>query len=235
LMSLSLCANPVCVGRGEASKSRLPSVLRLKGMGTGLDQQSVLERVAAGDGDAVNECIDRYGGLVWSLARRLCPDRSEAEDVVQEIFVSVWSSAKRYDPGIGSEATFIATIARRRLIDRARKRGRTLGAAPLDESYAEPARPAAEPGTKDRGEAVAAEAALRELSEEQQRVLRMSIMHGLSHEQISRATDLPLGTVKTHIRRGLIRIRKKLDESGVKADQPASAGGPGSKGRGVSA
>ncbi len=105
----------------------------LKGLGTGLSETTtaVLQRVAEGDPGAVNDCIEQFGGLVWSLARKLCPDRAEAEDAVQEIFVSVWKSAERYDASMGSEATFIATIARRRLIDRARKRQRRLGAGSL--------------------------------------------------------------------------------------------------------
>lgn len=212
----------------------LRSVSILKGSGTDLLEESVLHRVARGEAGAVDDCIDRFGGLVWSLARRLCPDRSEAEDVVQEIFVSVWKSAERYDPEIGSEATFIATIARRRLIDRARRRQRTLGAAPLDESYAVPDSNdrRQSPGRPVSEDAAAAERALRELSEEQQRVLRMSIMHGLSHEQIARATDMPLGTVKTHIRRGLIKVRNILESSGDESRSGASTAGPGSK-RGV--
>lgn len=200
----------------------------LKGLGIGLAEDSVLQRVAGGDPTAVNDCIERFGGLVWSLARKLCPDRSEAEDAVQEIFVSVWKSAERYDASMGSEATFIATIARRRLIDRARKRQRRLGAGQFDESYAVAGGPA---GDAQDGRATAsaslsedaavAERALRDLSGDQQRVLRMSIVHGLSHEQISRATDMPLGTVKTHIRRGLIRVRKLLEQ-----DNSVTGGGP---------
>ena len=203
-------------------------------MGTDLNESSVLQRVSVGDADAVNECIDRYGGLVWSLAQKLCPDRSDREDAVQEIFTSVWSSSERYNPELGSEATFIATIARRRLIDRARKKKRTLGAAELDESYAEPMRESAG-GRANEEDVDRAERALRQLSDEQQRVLRLSVMQGLSHEQISRATDLPLGTVKTHIRRGLIKIRQILDESTRLKRDSASAGASGSNGRGVPA
>ena len=215
-------------------------MLSLKGLGTGLSETSlsVLERVAEGDPQAVNDCIEQFGGLVWSLARKLCPDRAEAEDAVQEIFVSVWKSAERYDSSMGSEATFIATIARRRLIDRARKRQRRLGAATLDESYAVASGGAGTAGP-DNGatigastvlseDAQIAERALRDLSGDQQRVLRMSIMHGLSHEQISQATDMPLGTVKTHIRRGLIRVRKLLEsESRQDADAPSTESGAG--------
>ncbi len=217
----------------------------LKGLGTGLSETTtaVLQRVAEGDPGAVNDCIEQFGGLVWSLARKLCPDRAEAEDAVQEIFVSVWKSAERYDASMGSEATFIATIARRRLIDRARKRQRRLGAGSLDESYAVASGSAgmAGPDNGDRvggstvlsEDAAIAERALRDLSGDQQRVLRMSIMHGLSHEQISRATDMPLGTVKTHIRRGLIRVRKLLERETRESTLSSGAletgsGGPGS-------
>jgi RNA polymerase sigma-70 factor (ECF subfamily) len=212
---MTVALSSVCAIRGIG----LRSATSLKGSVAGLTSESVLHRVARGEPGAVDACIDRFGGLVWSLARKLCPDRAEAEDVVQEIFISVWKSADRYDASMGSEATFIATIARRRLIDRARKKKRSLGAAALDESFAV----AESSGSAARGpgpigdDAARAERALRQLSEDQQRVLRMSIMHGLSHEQIARATDMPLGTVKTHIRRGLIRVRKVLEEQGVSA------------------
>ncbi len=82
---------------------------------------SVLQRIAAGDSTAVRECIDRFGALVWSLARRLSRTAADAEDATQEIFLDIWRSAARFDASQGSEKVFVAMIARRRLIDRLRK------------------------------------------------------------------------------------------------------------------
>jgi len=178
------------------------------------DPAPILQAVAGGDAGAMRECMDRFGGLVWSLAKRLSPTTADADDAVQEIFVDLWRSAGRFDPSIGSETTFVAMIARRRLIDRGRRRSRRIDAAPLPEA------PPAAPGpTVDRTElaeeAGRAEAALRQLRPEQQRVLQLSIFHGASHEDIARSTGLPLGTVKTHARRGLIRLREILEAEGA--------------------
>jgi RNA polymerase sigma-70 factor, ECF subfamily len=82
-----------------------------------------LPGVAAGDRAAMRRCIDRYSDLVWSLALRLSPSRSDAEDAVQDVFVSLWQNAAKFDPTKGSEPTFVAVIARRRLIDRLRRAG----------------------------------------------------------------------------------------------------------------
>jgi RNA polymerase sigma-70 factor, ECF subfamily len=174
-------------------------------------EQTLLQRVGSGEASAVPEVLDRYGGLVWSLARRFCGDQSEAEDAVQEIFVDVWKSAGRFDPRVASEATFIATIARRRLIDRMRRRGRDPLAGSVDVDAASGAAAGVEPG--DSGEDVSrAAAALERLPDDQRRVLKLSVYYGLSHEKIATATGLPLGTVKTHVRRGLIKIREALSE-----------------------
>jgi RNA polymerase sigma-70 factor (ECF subfamily) len=184
--------------------------------------ESILARIAAGDGDAVQACLDRYGGLVWSLARRFCYTQAEAEDAVQEIFLDVWRSAARYDERVASEPTFVAMIARRRLIDRRRRAGREIDARLLspetDRADGGSRRPAESVEISE--EAAAAARALEALRPEQQRVLRLSIYQGLSHEKIAEATGLPLGTVKTHVRRGLIRIREMLQAGG-----PGSAGG----------
>lgn len=171
--------------------------------------ESVLDRVSRGEGGADRALLDAYGGLIWSLARRYCPDRAEAEDAVQEIMLDVWRSAKagRFDAAKGSDTTFVATIARRRLIDRLRRRK----AAPSMPDGVEQTLPAEPPRTDGLGEDVrAAAAALNGLSDAQQTTIRLAILHGLTHEEVADVTGMPLGTVKTHIRRGLIRLREAV-------------------------
>ena len=75
---------------------------------------SLLQRTAADDVAAMKECLDAYGGLVWSLARRLLVPGADVEDAVQEVFIEIWRSAGRFDPSMGSEVTFVATIHRSR-------------------------------------------------------------------------------------------------------------------------
>jgi RNA polymerase sigma-70 factor (ECF subfamily) len=184
--------------------------------------QSLLQRVAAGDAGAVRELIDRYGGLVWSLARRLSLSQSDAEDAVQEVFADVWKSAARFDERVASEATFIAMIARRRLIDRRRRASRTPAAVEVREDLdGATARITPERRAELTEEASKAVKAIETLRPEQQRVLRLSIYHGLSHERIAEVTGLPLGTVKTHVRRGLLAVREALgvakDEGSIEA------------------
>jgi RNA polymerase sigma-70 factor (ECF subfamily) len=170
---------------------------------------SILQRVARGEHSAVQECLDRYSGLVWSLARRFCYNQSEAEDAVQEIFLDLWKSAARFDPAIASEATFVAMISRRRLIDRRRRASRQPDAETIGRNMVQPDESPERPAEVAEQARVAARA-MESLRPEQQRVLRLSIYQGLSHEKIAEATGLPLGTVKTHVRRGLIRIRELL-------------------------
>ncbi len=167
-----------------------------------------LRRIAEGDKAAVQECIDLYGGLVWSLARRLSPTREDAEDAVQEIFIDIWKSATRFDEAQASETTFIAMIARRRLIDRLRRFERTPEAEALSPEIVDATRQ--DKQMELNSEAALAARALRQLRPEQQQVLQLAIYQGLSHQEIANATGMPLGTVKTHARRGLLHIREAL-------------------------
>lgn len=175
--------------------------------------RSLLHRVADGDMSAMQECIDEYGGLIWTLARRMSTTPTEAEDAVQEVFIALWENAERFDATKGTEVTFVAMITRRRLVDRLRKVDRERRAMDRVRTQAE-----SDPVTQDNdapwdGDEVAqVQEAIGMLSPSQQRVLQLSVHHGYTHEQIARITELPLGTVKTHARRGLIRVRQLLND-----------------------
>ena len=167
----------------------------------------VLPRLASGDQAAVDECLARYGGLVWSIARRLTKNLADAEDAVQEIFVELWQHAGRFDPGVSSEATFITMIARRRLIDRHRRQQRSLETSSLGDDdgicVAEQPRDAA--AMDD--EATKASACFRDLKADQRQVLELVIYHGVSHAKIAHRLGMPIGTVKSSARRGMILLR----------------------------
>ena len=173
--------------------------------------EPLLPAIAAGRSDAVGEFLERYKGLVWWLARQLA-NEAEAEDAVQEIFVELWSNAARYDPKKSSESAFVSMVARRRLIDRRRRSGRRPVEASLEVLEYE---------MSDRGSAAIeasaevslAREAIEQLDEKERNVLSLSVFLGLSHSEIAGQTGLPLGTVKTYVRRGLMRVRETLDRA----------------------
>lgn len=174
---------------------------------------SLLQRVGVGDTGAMLACMERFRGLIWSLVRRSCSNAADADDVVQEIFISLWSSAHRFDPTIASESTFVSVIARRRLIDRTRQRMRRPAPGSIIEDVELDRNELPRCQIKEAG--AIAQVALKKLRPEQQQVLHLSIECGCSHEQIATSTGLPLGTVKTHARRGLQKLRDALIESGI--------------------
>jgi len=179
---------------------------------------SVLQRIASGEQAALSECIAEYGALVWSLARRLTRTPADAEDATQEIFLDIWRSAGRFDAARGSDKVFIATIARRRLIDRLRK---TTAEPPMDSVDVLESVAWSDPGTDSETSHEAAQAAraLMELRPEQRQVLELGLLHGLTQSEIAARLGMPLGTVKSFMRRGLIRVREfmNVDAAGVSA------------------
>ena len=181
---------------------------------------AILNRIAAGDASAVDECLKAYGGLVWSLARRMLRNSDDAEDVVQEIFVDIWKNAARFDASQSSETTFVAMIARRRIIDRIRYANRRLAPDSLEDILAEPGT-RADQEMQTSVEAREAAKALDALRPEQRQVLQLSIVQGLSHQEISDTTGMPLGTVKTHARRGILQAREILGLTGTSAKEVA--------------
>jgi len=171
----------------------------------------LLKRIADGDVEAVRECMEAYGALVWSMARRLSRSIDDAEDATQEIFLHVWRSASLFDESKGSEQVFIAVIARRRLIDRLRK----LSAEPHVEfcshtletlTWSDPCA-----SSEDCLEAELAKRALEELRPEQRQVLELGLLDGLTQSEIAARLGMPLGTVKSSMRRGITRVREYMN------------------------
>lgn len=171
--------------------------------------EALLPQIAIGDMAAVGEFLRRHTPLVWGQARRFCRNAQDAEDAVQDIFLELWRSAARYDPAQGSEVTFVATIARRRLVDRLRRQSSRPPADLLEDPGVLPAK--VETDSVDvREEAARAREAMQQLRPEQREVLELALGHGRSHQEIAAAVGIPLGTVKSHARRGLIRLRQML-------------------------
>ncbi len=172
---------------------------------------TLLERIAGGDSKALRECMDSYGGLVWSLALRMSPDRAEAEDAVQEIFTELWRNASSYAPDKSPEKVYIAMIARRRLIDRWRSRSRRLETEPLPDTeiFHEQHTEAAPAVSVELSQVMAV---IAKLDPEQREVIELGVVKGLTHSEIARETGRPLGTVKTQMRRGLIKVRESIGD-----------------------
>jgi len=168
---------------------------------------SILGRIAAGEADALESCMERYGGLVWTLARRWSASDADAEDAVQEVFLALWRIAASFDETKSSEKTFIAMVARRRLIDRIRHSNRRPKLEALPENGREPANRHHEQIERS-AEAAQAARYLDALTADQRRIIELSIYQGMSHSEIAKTVEMPVGTVKSHLFRGLAAVRK---------------------------
>jgi RNA polymerase sigma-70 factor (ECF subfamily) len=184
----------------------------------------LLPRIAAGDELAVREVVARYGPLIWSLVRRWTPDTNDAEDAVQEVFVDLWRSAARYDAARATEPGFVAMVTRRRLIDRLRRRQRAIEFEPLSDNH--DIAIDQEPDIDQAIRVERAREALRALPTAQRTMLELSLLHGRTHDEIARETNTPLGTVKSHIRRGLQRARDLLAAASTEHSHDNSTADP---------
>ena len=170
----------------------------------------LMQRIAAGEEAAVEELYDRFGGLVFRVARQLLPTQPEAEDAVQEIFVRLWQTAERFDPQRAKLVTWVMLIARRHLIDQLRRKSVRPKSASLEQDalQALPQRPGKPSG--DRSEQnTALQRCLADLPELQRVVIERSYLQGFTLREVSRQLDAPLGTVKSALSRGLQKLRDR--------------------------
>ena len=176
---------------------------------------SVLAEVARREPQSLNHCIERYGNLIWSIAKRYSPSQADAEDAVQEIFLELWQKADRFNPSLSAESTFVTMIARRRLIDRFRKQSRSVEASGVENDFNEQPDMSSTASAELIDEAAKATRCLDALVINQRDILRKSIHEGKSHSQISTELQIPLGSVKSFARRGLIQLRQCMDKFSI--------------------
>jgi RNA polymerase sigma-70 factor (ECF subfamily) len=187
---------------------------------------ALLQRIVARDDRAVAELYDRHSRLVFSVIRRILRSQSDAEDVLQETFVRVWSRADTYDAALGSPATWLTRIARNRAVDRLRaQRAR----ANVDGIPPDTARARDDAGeirtavaavsdrpdvrTERRAVATALRGAVARLPETQRVLIEAAYFEGYTHHELAARFAMPLGTVKTRIRSGLTALRAQLEQA----------------------
>ncbi|MBD1849375.1 sigma-70 family RNA polymerase sigma factor [Leptolyngbya sp. FACHB-711] len=170
----------------------------------------LLIALSAGEIDALSTIYDRHAGLVYGLALKVLGNPQEAEDLTQDIFLMLARGCS-YDPQRGSLRTFLAVLTRSRAIDRVRSRSRTLAfLARWKGSQAERASDPLLESVFQQEQSQEVQAAIAQLSEEQQQILKMAYYDGLSQSQIADRLNIPLGTAKARARRGLIQLRQTL-------------------------
>jgi len=182
---------------------------------------SLLQRIAARDTAALAELYDRHSRLVFGLILRIVRDRGEAEDILQETFVRVWNRAEIYDARIGGPLPWIVRVARNRALDRLRARKvRASVDAPAPATETAAVEPAPDTAIQSPEAAVLEAERRRRLTDalaglpvEQRRLIEAAFFEGYTHTELSQRFGLPLGTVKTRIRAGMIAMRQGLEHA----------------------
>ena len=171
---------------------------------------ALLGRVIARDGRAIGELYDRHSRLLYGLILRILRNRSEAEEVLQEVFVQVWTRADTYNVELGAPVAWLVRIARNRAIDQIRSnsvRARTAEATPLPPPVETPEARAV---MSEQQRAVAR--ALGTLPLEQRELIEHAYFQGLTQSELAERFQLPLGTVKTRVRTGMMSLRRELQQ-----------------------
>lgn len=209
----SLPRRPVWQTLGVRREVDVPPTEALGTAAGVLDDATLVRRVRERDERAIEELVQRYDRPLFSFAYRVLRDDRLAQDVVQDVFLTLWRDAARYDPARGAVSSWLLTMTRYKAIDVVRREaGARRRIVDIDMSL--------EPSGLDvheeawlraRGDRV--RAALAELSAAQREAVTLAFFEGLTHPEVAAALSLPLGTVKTRIRDGLIRLRRALGDS----------------------
>jgi len=173
---------------------------------------AALRATSKGDALAFASLYDECSPSVYGLIRRIVRDRAQSDEVLQEVMLEIWRLAPRFDPGLGTAWAWIMTIAHRRAVDRVRSEVAERARIERVSAKAVPAPPSAHEEAIDELDRQRVRVALGQLTDLQRASIELAYFGGLSQTEIATLLDVPLGTVKTRIRDGLIRLRDTLGE-----------------------
>jgi RNA polymerase sigma factor (sigma-70 family) len=183
-------------------------------MGEGPSDVELVRRLGDADGAALSQLYQRFGRPCYSLARRICADEGLAEDVVQEVFLTLWRDPSRFDPARGGFATWLLTLIHHKAVDAVRRestiRRRMVAAPEAGEDWSPTPVPGADQAAMARVAAGQVRAALHRLPVEQRQVLALAYFGGHTQREIAVLTGVPLGTVKSRMFTAVQRLRSLL-------------------------
>jgi len=187
--------------------------MRLVASGRDTSDEDVLSQLLSGQQDALGQLYSRYAPLVFNLAAQSL-DRVAAEEIVQDVFLTVWRRADTFDPERGTFRSWALQIAHHRIVNELRSRSRRPRTSPNDDTFDLEALPDSDPDPAERTwrkyQQEVVQAAFDELPAHQRQPLGLAFFEDLTHEQVAALLNLPLGTTKSRIRAGLLRLRGKL-------------------------
>jgi RNA polymerase sigma factor (sigma-70 family) len=172
----------------------------------------LMPRIAAGDRAALRQLYELTSAKLFAVCLRILSDREESEDVLQEVYVTIWRRADRFDAGRASVMTWVSTIARNRAIDRLRARGPLARAEPVDELEIADGSDSAETLLSASDDRKRLNHCLGELDKRTETVIRTAFFEGVTYDALAKRMDQPLGTVKSWIRRGLAKLKGCLEQ-----------------------
>ena len=174
-------------------------------------KETMLARIAGGDQAAFGALYDEISPRVFGLIRRLLVDHAQSEEVTQEVFLEIWQNASRYEPSKGGASTWILTMAHRRAVDRIRSsqsgrdRDVKIGIRDYVSDYDNVADTVETTIEHER-----VKEAMSQLTELQRQAVTLAYYGGFSHSEVAAMLSVPIGTVKTRLRDGMIRLRDEL-------------------------